>query len=498
MLKLLMQEVDMINPKKLSLNKKIAFGCADIFGGGAFNLMNFLYPAYAAITLGLGAGLAGTIILVARFWDALIDPIIGQISDRTRSKFGKRRIYFLIGAPLIVLSLLLAFFPWGFDSKGAKFVIALLCYMLFYTVQSFIMIPYYSLSSEISADYTERAKANTIRLSFSIFSSILCVVLPNIIVSTINNSTNSSNGYIVMSIVFGIIFAVPLIFTAFFSKEEIVTPPNKEKFSVKLFFQPVKNKAFRKYLGMQMCNGFSMAVMSGLFFFFVNYVIKADVTAANGGQGPFLGMLAAGLMFAMQIIALPFYLKLIKTKNKSYAYVIGSIIWISVALSLFFVPKNLSDSLNWIVIILAALIGFGVSGPALVPHTMVGDINDACEIQFGIRKEGAVSGILNFINQLTQALGVGVVMWVLQFCGFTEPQAGEIAVLAQPASAQTALMCFMALTPLIIMTIGIVISVRYKIDKKKQSEMVNFLEKQRTTENFDSLEEERSILLKSL
>ena len=95
---------------KLKTKTKIAFACGDIFGGGAFNIINFLYPAYAALTLGLGASLAGIIVMISKIWDAVTDPIMGQISDRTSSKMGKRRIYILVASPFVVLSLFLLFF----------------------------------------------------------------------------------------------------------------------------------------------------------------------------------------------------------------------------------------------------------------------------------------------------------------------------------------------------------------------------------------------------
>ena len=147
---------------KLSTKTKVSFALGDIFGGGSFNIVNFMYPAYAALTLGLGASLAGIIVLISKIWDAITDPIMGQISDKTTSKMGKRRIYILVAAPLVVVAMFLLFFPWTVESTALRFALALLSYMFFSTVQTMVMIPYYSLSSEISADYTERSSANTL------------------------------------------------------------------------------------------------------------------------------------------------------------------------------------------------------------------------------------------------------------------------------------------------------------------------------------------------
>ena len=154
--------------------------------------------------------------------------------------------------------------------------------------------------------------------------------------------------------------------------------------------------------------------------------------------------------------------------------------------------------MNFLIFIIAVLIGFGVSGAVLVPHTMVGDVNDACELQFGERTEGAVSGLLNFANKVAQAIGVGLVLNLLEIVGgFVNPAPGEL-VAAQPQSAQLVLTLFMALTPLLVMTIGIVVSTRYKITKEKQEQIVQFNLKYKEAQDKESLEGERQSILQSL
>ena len=236
----------------------------------------------------------------------------------------------------------------------------------------------------------------------------------------------------------------------------------------------------------------------GVFFFFFMNVHKSATTLAAGGVGDGLGTMAAGVMFAMQIVALPLYLKIIRAKSKASAYRVGAAGWIAVAFLLLFVPSDLPDSLNWIIFVMAALIGLGVSGAVLAPHTMIGDVNDAFELQFGARSEGAVSGLLNLLNKTGQALGVGIALNLLELVGgFVNPDPGQYIV-AQPQSAQTMLTLFMALTPLVIMTIGILISRRYKITEQKQREIADFNARFAAAENKAALEEERQRLLDTL
>ena len=128
-----------------SLRRKLAFASADIFGGGSFNIINFLYPGFLALTVGLSPYWIGLIMLIARIWDAVTDPLMGYISDRTQSRWGKRRIYLIFASPLILVSMYLLFFPYNISDLGLRITAVLTSYLLFTTVQTAVMIPYYSL-----------------------------------------------------------------------------------------------------------------------------------------------------------------------------------------------------------------------------------------------------------------------------------------------------------------------------------------------------------------
>ena len=448
---------------KKSIFKKLAFASCDILGGGSFNIINFLYPGFLALVIGLNAYLAGMVLLIAKIWDAIIDPIIGFISDKTKSKFGKRRVYLIFVSPFVALSFILLFFPFTLNTDFWKVIICLLTYMLFTLCQSFIMVPYYSLSSEISSEYNERASYNSYRLGFSIFSSILCVAIPGMIV---NGFKPGNNGYIVMGLIFGALFALSALITGLFSKEEIVTPPTKDKFSFKTLIQPLKLRVYRQYIYLFLVVQMAMAVMSGLFFFYVDFYVCKDLTFA--GESNIVGMIGAALMFAMQIVALPLYLKLIKLKGKTWVYRLGGIIWIISALALLFLPFNVSP---WLIFVIAAIMGFGISAPGLVPHTMFGDVVDAGEIAFKERLDGQMGGFTNFVNQAAQALGLALAMFIIGAAGFKEQVIGEPIINSQPETALMAIKFVMAFTPLLLIGIGMVFTFFYKIDHKKQLEM---------------------------
>lgn len=464
--------------RRLPFGRKLAFAVCDLFGGGSFNIINFLYPAFMAVTVGLSAYHMGLVMLIARIWDAITDPLMGRISDATKSPLGKRRLYLVIASPLIVLTFFLMFYPYAFDSVTARFLAVLISYILFCTVQTMVMIPYYSLSSEISSDYQQRASANSLRLGFSIFSSILCVAVPGMITS----AYEGGRGYIVMSLIFGTLFGASVLITGLFAREEIQTPPVRHKASLRDWFKFFKVKPFRQYLGMMLCLQMTMAIMSSLFFFYIDYYVRASDTAA--GNSVMLGTLGAALMFFMQIIALPVYLKMIARKGKAYTYRFGSAIWILGGLAILLVRPNCPD---WQIFVLAAVLGFGISAPGLVPHTMFGDVADVVQLALGEREEGSISGIVNFLNKVVQGFGLALVMALLGVFGFKESYyvtdaltgvTSQVLITAQPESAQLAIRLVFSLAPLVLMTLGSLISLRYRVTAQKQRQITEILRNQ--------------------
>ena len=474
----------MNNPQesRMPFTRMAAFAIGDIFGGGSFNIINFLYPGFLALAVGLPAQLAGVVILIARIFDAVIDPALGFVSDRMRTRFGTRRGAILACAPLVVLSMFMMFYPFSSQSLNVRFWSVLASYIFFYAVQSCIMIPYYSLSSEMTEDYTDRARMTTVRLGCSIFSSIVCVAVPPMII----DAFEGNKGYIVMSLIFGAVFMVCVGITGLFAKEGVPPPKQAEPFVWGDFIRPFRVKPFRQYLYIFLCCQVTMAIMSGLFFFYVDFYFCRDLTAA--GEGNLVGMLGAALMFAMQIVALPVYMALIKKAGKMAVYILGSAIWIAGALCLFLIPANASHI--W-VYILAAVLGFGISGPGLIPHAIFGDVVDVGTLQFGAPAAGAFSGIANLINTIAAAAGLSLAMGILGFAGFVEQDItpGAAKVAAQPGAAQAAIVAIMALAPLIFMSIGILVCTRYKLNKEAHARVLAAI---------DGPEEERAAVLAAL
>lgn len=515
---------------KLSIGNKLAFGAGDIFGGGTFNLINFLFVPFLTLMLGIPMIWVSPMLLLTKIWDGIIDPFIGQITDgKTPGKYGKRRYFMLIFAPIVMVALILLFFPWNMvtDNVVVKIVLVVIMYILYATAQSFVLIPYYSLASEMSDDYNERNKTNAVRMVFSFLSSLVCVAVPGMIAQP----TGEPQGYIIMASIFGVIFAVSILITALFAREQVVTPAIRHKVTLKQFFKPMKLKTYRQYVAMLICSGMSMAIMSSFFFVFCDFVLRRDsyfVLSSTPDVSRFpIATVAAAAMFLAQIAALPMYLKIIKQKSKKFAYVTSAIIWIVMAIIVIFVPAETVGSSvinngqvvattgvsNIVIILLGIGLGFGVGGCVLVPHSSLGDVCNVGQLHFGERTEGAFSGLTNLLNTVSQAIGLALPPLILGLEGtgrYVETQyitAEQFAIyqanpqlalqelglsleqfaitigegnvrlvpMLQSDGAQLALRLTFTVLPIIIISVGIIFAMRYKLTKERQQSIAQLI-----------------------
>ena len=534
---------------KVSLGNKLAFACGDIFGGGSFNIINFLFTPFLTLVVGIPMVWLAPILLFTKIWDGFIDPIIGRITDGTTpGKFGKRRKFMLIFAPFVLVCLVLLFFPWNMvtDSVLLKSIFVVIIYMMYATAQSFVLIPYYSHASEMTPDFTERNNTNAVRLAFSIASSTICVAVPGMIASP--SKGDQGKCYIVMAVIFGVIFMLSILITALFSREQIVTPAVKTKFSLKEFLRPLKVKTYRQYLGMQMCSSMAMAMMSSFFFTFCDFFIRRlsyqQVTISeNLGRFP-IATVAAAMMFVAQIVALPIYLKIIKAKSKRFAYITGCVVWVVVVAFMWLLPaetkidvvngsvQTVEGAPNWLIMVFGLLLGLGIGGTVFVPHSSFGDVCDVGELYFGERTEGAFSGITNFLNTTAQAIGLAIPPAIIGLAGYVETQyvtteqynqilqTGKVIIdgkdlglienfkatlgngsvqllpVSQPDGAQLAIrICFIVL-PIVIMALAIVIASKYKLTSDLQKRIVEA--NARTDKDSDEFKQLREELLGEL
>jgi oligogalacturonide transporter len=471
-----------VESEKLPLKTKLFYASGDIFGGGAFNIINFFYAIFLTDVIGLKMQYIAPILLIGKIWDAVTDPLMGFITDNTRTKFGRRRPYLLAGTFLIFISFFILWYPVSFVSQLGKFIYVLTTYIAFTTVYTMVITPYTALGAELTLDYNERTSLNSYRLAFSISTGLACAVLPMLIV---NSFSDIKTGYIIMAITFGLLFSIPWIGVFMFTKERKEFSKEKNTFNFfNMIFEPLKIKSFRLLVFMHLLAYLSIDIVSIIFAYYTKYYI------GNEGLLP----IALGALFITEIVFIPFYAFVAKKISKNFSYILGALIWCVAGFILF----TFSPDITMLhLILMAGIIGAGVSAVAVMPYTIFGDVTDVAELKFGKREEGVLSGIITFVNKVASGLAVAGVTFTLGITGFVNPIDGIEQ--PQPESFLFTLRFIISFVPTILLILGIIAAVRYPLSPKRHNKLREYLDAKRKNETIkEELEKEITNLKKEL
>ena len=387
----------------------LAYGAADLYGGGCFFIVTTFAMYYLVNVIGLHPVLAGLIPAIGKFWDAVSDPMMGYIADNTpQNRFGKRRVWFLVSIVPIALSFIIIWFPTGIESQAGKFIFYTIAYIIFFTVSTVSYIPYAALSAEITKDFSERNKLNGSRLMFSFIATLLGGLLAQPIIDAFHGSMM---GYFVMSIVFALIFALPWI-PLYFETWELPEEKNQKKSDAKFiknFLSLFKSKSCRIHIAMYVCSyGALDIVMSLVLFYIVDYLNRGSVF-----------VIAQGALLLTMMATLPIHNRIINKRGHKPVYVTALIIFaVSIVLMSFHTPQT-----NPIFLILnMVLMGVGISANNLIPHQLLPFLADIDKLMSGENRAGTYSAAMT----LTRKLFLGLVImttigFVLSGIGYKNP-----------------------------------------------------------------------------
>lgn len=404
--------------EKLTLKRTIGYGMGDIFGGGAFTLVGTLYMNFLTDNIFISATIVGIMMLVGKFWDAIIDPFIGNFSESIRSKIGRRRIFFLAGIFHIGAAFLSLWMPFGGMPMWFKIIYFTLAYMLFATSFSLTMVPYHAMLPELTDDLKLRNRTVAIRTVISNCSAMIAGLVPMMIVNAVKNS-NPQLAYVIMGVVFAIFYTIPWIIVFFATKgldDTKVEDTKMEKVSIfKAFIENakvvLKNKSFTKLLGLYLLGYTAMDIFMAIIVYYVKWYL--GVYGVDKVLGIGINSFILGIFMIFELISIPFYNAIANKKGKRSAFITSAIWWASAALIMIFLGSKSNYENNRILVFVGiGLMGLGAGGVALLPWQMLPETMDVEELINGERKDAVYSGFLTFIRQLSQ----GVALFILGLC----------------------------------------------------------------------------------
>lgn len=389
-------------------------------------MRSIFYAIYLTDVVGLDPRLGSFGALIGIAWDAINDPLIGLLSDRMRTRWGRRRPFLLWFAIPFGLSFVMLWSAPAWESEVALLAYVTLTFMLADTLQTLISVPFLSLTPELTSDYDERTTLTSFRSFFQLAGALSVVVAaPAIVDGVLASGGTQQQGFMLVGAIFGGIAAVPLLLIGLFIRETS-RPEQTESLPFRETLKAAwQNVPFRYAIGMYMLNWSAVDMVAVAFPYFLLYwVAQGDLLATI----PFLGLNLAyetaffGILMSVCILFIPFWLWLARKRNKREAYMYGMIFWVIVQLMIFTIQPG---DTTWLLVI-AALAGISVSAAYVLPESLFADVIEWDELRTGRRQEGIFYGLRTLIRKLTGALVIFVTLQLLGSSGYVSPPPGSI------------------------------------------------------------------------
>ena len=258
--------------RELGWKNIIFYGVGDLYGGGSFMIIGLFFLYFLTDVVGLSPAMAGLVFTLGEVWDAITDPMMGVISDRTRSRFGRRRVYMLVGIIPIFLSFAGLWLPVDLPSEIAIFLFYGSTYLLFNTVFTMVMVPYSALNADMTADYRLRTRLSGTRIIFSQVSTLIAATVPKMI---IDGAGSEASGFLIMGLIFGVVYALPFILVYFGTFEELTDQVN-EPVTFAALKGILQNRTFRVHMGMYIAAYTAIDILMALFLYFMKYYLEEE------------------------------------------------------------------------------------------------------------------------------------------------------------------------------------------------------------------------------
>ncbi len=398
---------------RIGILNYLAYGAGDIYGGGSYFIISTFTMFYLINVAGLSPILAGLIPAIGKIWDAISDPIMGYISDRTPpNRFGKRRLWFAIAIIPIAITFMLLWLPVNISSMSGKFIYYCIVYILFFTVSTISFIPYTALSAEMTFDSKERNNLNGSRIFFSYFATILVALVAKPIIDAYDGN---KQGYFIMGCVFALIFALPWITLLLGTWELPQQVQKKQNPSMyKNFFSVFKSRTGRRHMLLYIFSYGTMDILMAWFLFFtIDFLHKGSIFVS-----------LQGALIVTMMVALPGYMVLSTKKGHKVSYILGlSLFLAGMGFMAFQGPGSSFVGL----IANVVLIGAGLSAGALVPKQILPFIVDLDRLISGQERAGTYASAMALSRKLFHALiilnGLGILLNVI---GYQQPVPGAL------------------------------------------------------------------------
>jgi GPH family glycoside/pentoside/hexuronide:cation symporter len=444
---------------KIPTLTKILYGSGD-FGYSMNNsIIAALFPIFMMDVVGVTPALAAAALFIGRSWDYINDPLVGYLSDRTRTRWGRRRPWLLFGALPFALTFVLLWIKPAFITTDIGLLIFFAAaYLIYEASATTVYMPYFALTPELTQDYDERTQLTSFRMLFNIIGGLTAYTLPMLVIGSM--IPQNADRVVLMAVIFGFLAAAPYL-VVFFSVREKKEYIEQQQPKLRDALKAVRhNKPFFFAAMIYLCTWIVIILAETNLMFYIKYVL----------QRPNQSSLIMGAIFISAIIALPLWNWVSKKGNKRSAYILGVSFWAVTmcGLALF----NAATPL-WLLLGVCVLMGFGLSAAQVLPWAIIPDAIEWDEYQTGERHEGTFYSLITLMGKVANSLAVPLSLLLLEFTGYVSNAA------EQPASALLGIKIVIGPIPAALLFAGILFAVFYPLSREKYTEVVSELEKRR-------------------
>jgi GPH family glycoside/pentoside/hexuronide:cation symporter len=435
--------------QKLTVRQKLGFGIFDLGGNMLFTVMSFWCLNYLTDTVGLAAAWAGTAVMIGKIWDAVTDPVMGFVSDRTLTRWGRRRPYLLFGAIPMLLTMWFFFTSPNIENPILLTVWATLALMAVNTASSVANIPYTSLTPELTDDYHERTSLNGYRFGCAVFGTLIGAAAVEPIVGLF---ADKKTGFSMAGLILGAIMMISTFLTFLGTKEKKHT---KADIPAEGFFSTYKtvfvNKPFVILLLTYALHMVAITFLTGILVYYTKYIYRReDITTP-----------AMIVLLLVAMVFIPVSVFVSKKIGKKKTYQICFIIIAAACMGIFFLGESLGVNFFLGIMVFA---GIGVGFSYVAPFAMIPDTVEYDAAKTGERKEGAFYGMWTFVSQLGTALSVFLAGLILSAGGY-------IADAIQTEGSLMAIKIIIGPLPALIFVIAIVLIQFYPLDEEAYNKL---------------------------
>jgi len=445
-----MDKVPSTSTNTIPLGMKFGYGVGDFANNMGFQVCALFLIYFFTDVFMIPAAAAGSIFMVSKLWDAISDPLMGVISDRTSTRWGRLRPYLLFGSFPLGLSVFLLFL--GPDlSENTRIIYGYATFIFFSTAITVVNVPYGAMTADLTMDFKERSTLTGFRETFGLLGTLFAAGATKPLVALF---PDEATGFRMVGLIYGILI-VAIILVSFFTVKERGARIKEEHQSLT---QNLKVIAVNHPFIILAISTTLYMVAINLIAAVINYYFKYNLSAEMFIPIAFLAL------FVTAALCMPLYVFISNRKSKKFTSYLGmSILGIMLVFVFFFGEKNLMLTLVFFVIA-----GIGIPAFYQLPWAMIPDTVEYSQWKTGLRREGTLYGCYFFCFKFGSAISGFIAGWGLDFAGY-------VANAEQSARALMGIRLMVTFVPLIFIILGMIALTFFPINEAMHRKIVEEL-----------------------